>query len=166
MTIANPSNNLKLHRYRGRNKCLHEQLGGGITLTLMLIPAGEFLMGAPESEPESDRSERPQHRVKLESFLMGRYPVTQAQWRVVAGYPLIERKLDPDPSGFKGENRPVEQVSWEEAKEFCQRLSVKTERIYRLSSEAEWEYGCRAETKTPFHYGEIITAELANTNLL
>ncbi|MGK7871980.1 MAG: formylglycine-generating enzyme family protein [Xenococcaceae cyanobacterium] len=162
MTIANPSNNLTLHRYRRRNKCLHEQLGKGITLTLMLIPAGEFLMDAPESEPKSESSERPQHRVKLESFLMGRYPVTQAQWRVVAGYPQIERELNPDPSHFKGENRPVEQVSWEDAKEFCQRLSAKTGRIYRLPSEAEWEYGCRAETETPFHYGEIITAELAN----
>ena len=157
-----PSNNLTLHRYRRKNKCLHEQLAEGITLTLMLIPTGEFLMGAPESEPKSDRSERPQHRVKLESFLMGRYPVTQAQWRVVAGYPSIERSLKPWPSRFQGDNRPVEQVSWEEAVEFCQRLSAKTGRNYHLPSEAQWEYACRAETETPFHYGEIITIELAN----
>ncbi|MGF1480619.1 MAG: formylglycine-generating enzyme family protein [Cyanophyceae cyanobacterium] len=162
MTNAPASSGLMLHRYRRRNKCLHEQLAEGVTLTLMLIPAGEFLMGAPESEPESSGSERSQHRVKLESFLLGRYPVTQAQWRVVAGYPLVERELERNPSTFKGENRPVEQVSWEDAKEFCRRLSAKTGRSYRLPSEAEWEYACRAETETPFHYGEMITAELAS----
>jgi formylglycine-generating enzyme required for sulfatase activity len=162
MDIATPSNNLTLHRYKRRNKCLHEELGEGIKLTLMLIPAGEFLMGAPESEPDSNGDERPQHPVKLESFLLGCYPVTQAQWRIVAGYRQIERKLEPEPSRFKGDNRPVEQVSWEEAVEFCQRLSVEKGRTYRLPTEAEWEYACRAGTQTPFHYGEIITTELAN----
>jgi formylglycine-generating enzyme required for sulfatase activity len=162
MDIATPSNNLTLHRYKRRNKCLHEELGEGIKLTLMLIPAGEFLMGAPESEPDSNDDERPQHPVKLESFLLGRYPLTQAQWRVVAGYKQIDRELKPDPSHFKGDNRPVEQVSWEEAVEFCQRLSVEKGRTYRLPTEAEWEYACRAGTQTPFHYGEIITTEIAN----
>lgn len=190
MDIATPSNNLTLHRYKRRNKCLHEELGEGIKLTLMLIPAGEFLMGAPEGEPESQGDECSQHPVKLESFLLGRYPVTQAQWRIVAGYPQIERKLEPEPSRFKGDNRPVEQVSWEEAVEFCQRLSVEKGRTYRLPTEAEWEYACRSvisdqlpvtseessqnnpprpvgegqgvRAYPPFHYGEIITTELAN----
>ena len=141
-------------------------------------------MGAPESEPESQDRERPQHRVKLESFLLGRYPVTQAQWRVVASWSQSERKLNPDPSRFKGDNRPVERVSWEEAVEFCQRLSAKTGTSYRLPSEAEWEYACRAVIRNqssvtseelsveewnekynqPFHYGEIITTEVANYN--
>ena len=133
-----------------------------MTLTLMLIPAGEFIMGAPKSEPESKDNERPQHRVQLSSFLLGRYPVTQAQWSVVAGYERVDRDLDPDPSTFKGDNRPVEKVSWEDAQEFCKRLSVATGKDYRLPSEAQWEYACRAGTETPFHFGETISPELAN----
>jgi formylglycine-generating enzyme required for sulfatase activity len=93
---------------------------------------------------------------------MGRYPVTQSQWRSVAGYKQEERELKPDPSKFKGDNRPVEQVSWDEAVEFCRRLSVKSGREYRLPSEAEWEYACRAGTTTPFHFGETLDAEIAN----
>jgi formylglycine-generating enzyme required for sulfatase activity len=67
-----------------------------------------------------------------------------------------------DPSRFKGDNRPVEQVSWEDAVEFCDRLSQHTKREYRLPSEAEWEYACRARTTTPFHFGETIATDLAN----
>ena len=130
----------------------------------MLIPAGEFLMGAPESEPESLDNERPQHRVRVQQFLMGCYPVTQAQWGVVAKYQQIERELNPDPSKFKGDNRPVERVSWNDASEFCKRLSAHTGREYKLPSEAEWEYACRGGTQTPFHFGETITTELANYN--
>jgi formylglycine-generating enzyme required for sulfatase activity len=88
--------------------------------------------------------------------------VTQRQWQVVAGYPRIDRDLDPDPSTFKGDDLPVENVSWEDAQEFCQRLSAQTGKDYRLPSEAQWEYACRAGTTTPFHYGETITVELAN----
>jgi formylglycine-generating enzyme required for sulfatase activity len=102
--------------------------------------------------------------VSVPEFCLGRYPVTQAQWRVVAGYEQIEQKLDPDPSRFKGDNRPVEQVSWDDAQEFCRRLSVKSGREYRLPSEAEWEYACRAGTTTPFFFGETLTPELANYN--
>jgi formylglycine-generating enzyme required for sulfatase activity len=92
---------------------------------------------------------------------MGKYPVTQAQWRVVADLPKVERDLAPDPAKFKGDTRPVEQVSWDDAVEFCQRLSKQTGREYRLPSEAEWEYACRAGTKTPFHFGPTITTDLA-----
>jgi formylglycine-generating enzyme required for sulfatase activity len=161
-TMATASNNLTLHRYRRRNKCYTEDLGDGVKLTLMLIPAGEFLMGAPEDELESRENERPQHRVQVPQFLMGRYPVTQAQWLVVAGYPQETQELTPDPSHFKGDNHPVENVSWDDAQEFCNRLSVKTGKTYCLPSEAQWEYACRAGTTTPFHYGEIITSELVN----
>ncbi|MFM7449748.1 MAG: formylglycine-generating enzyme family protein [Leptolyngbyaceae cyanobacterium] len=111
--------------------------------------------------------------------MIGKFAVTQAQWRSVAGLPKINRDLDPDPSHFKGANRPVEQVSWEEVVEFCERLSRKTGKQYRLPSEAEWEYACRASpiqtsgtpgigevrsagTTTPFHFGETITTDLAN----
>ena len=95
---------------------------------------------------------------------MGRYPITQAQWRVVAGLSLVNRELNPEPSNFKGDNLPVEQVSWYEAVEFCDRLSAKTGRPYRLPSEAEWEYACRAGTTTPFHFGKTLTTEVANYN--
>jgi formylglycine-generating enzyme required for sulfatase activity len=135
---------LSLHRYKRTNKSYSEDLG------------------APEDEPESSDQERPQHLVKVAQFYMGRFPVTQAQWRVVAGYEPIDRLLDSDPSGVKGDNRPVEQVSWEDAQEFCQRLSEKTGREYKLPSEAQWEYACRAGTTTPFHFGETIVPELAN----
>lgn len=158
---ASLPSNLSLYRYKRTNKSYTEDLGNGIKLTLMLIPGGEFVMGAPESEPESGSDERPQHRVRVTQFLMGRFPVTQAQWREVAGHG-VEKKLNPDPSSFKGDNRPVEQVSWEDAQEFCKRLSQKTGKTYRLPSEAQWEYACRAGTETPFYFGETILPELAN----
>jgi formylglycine-generating enzyme required for sulfatase activity len=154
--------NLSLYRYRRTNKSYTENLGSEVKLTLMLIPAGEFMMGAPADEPESRDAERPQHLVQVPQFMMGRYPVTQAQWRVVAGYEGSNRELNPDPSRLKGDNRPVEQVSWKDAQEFCQRLSAKTGKNYRLPSEAEWEYACRAETVTPFHFGETISTDGAN----
>jgi formylglycine-generating enzyme required for sulfatase activity len=153
---------LTLHRYKRTNKSYTEDLGNGVKLTLMLIPAGELIMGAPTEESESGDDERPQHLVKLPQFLLGRYPVTQAQWRVVAGYDGSAQELDPEPSHFKGDHRPVEQVSWEDAQEFCRRLSAQTGKNYRLPSEAQWEYACRTGITTEFHFGEAITPELAN----
>ncbi len=140
-----------------------ERLDETLTLALVKIPAGTFLMGAPEEEPESLSSERPQHEVSVSEFYMGKYPVTQAQWRFVAAQlPQVNRELEIDPSRFKGDNLPVETISWLDAEEFCQRLSRHTGRLYRLPSEAEWEYACRAGTTTPFHFGETINAEVAN----
>jgi formylglycine-generating enzyme required for sulfatase activity len=95
---------------------------------------------------------------------MGRYPITQAQWKAIAKLKPISQRLDPDCFRFKGDNRPVENVSWKDAIEFCARLSRHTGKNYRLPSEAEWEYACRAETTTPFHFGETISTELANYN--
>jgi formylglycine-generating enzyme required for sulfatase activity len=155
-------NHLSLYRYKRTNKSYTEDLGNGVKLTLMLIPAGEFSMGAPQEELESRNEERPQRLVRVSQFLMGRYPVTQAQWRAVAGYDRIAQDLDPDPSDFKGDNRPVENVSWDDAQEFCKRLSAQTGKDYWLPSEAQWEYACRAGTTTPFHFGETITSELVN----
>ncbi|HAJ62334.1 MAG TPA: formylglycine-generating enzyme family protein, partial [Cyanobacteria bacterium UBA8543] len=91
---------------------------------------------APTEEEGSGDSERPQHVVTVASFVMGKYPVTQAQWQAVAALPMVERELDPDPSYFKGDQRPVENVSWYDAVEFCQRLSQHTGRDFRLPSEA------------------------------
>ncbi len=149
---------------RKRAEFRTEDLGGGVTLDLMVIPGGTFTMGSPENEEGRRDNEGPQREVTVPPFLMGKYAVTQAQWRVVAALPKVARDLNADPSSFKGDNRPVEQVSWDEAVEFCQRLTKKTGREYRLPSEAEWEYACRAGTQTPFHVGETITTDLANYN--
>ncbi len=144
----------------GYVELLNEKIG----LEMVSMAPGTFFMGAPEREPESEDHERPQHNVSVPAFLMGRYPVTQAQWRVVASYPVVDRDLNSDPSSFKGDDLPVEQVSWDDAIEFCQRLSQQTSKTYRLPSEAEWEYACRAGTQTPFYFGETLTPELANYN--
>ncbi len=139
-----------------------EDLGNNVTLDMVEIPGGRFIMGSPEGE--GGDNEKPQHEVTVPSFFMGKFPVTQAQWKEIASLPKVERDLKPDPSYFKGDERPVEQVSWYDAVEFCQRLSRLTGKEYRLPSEAEWEYACRAGTTTPFHFGETITSELANYN--
>ncbi|MEA5593328.1 SAV_2336 N-terminal domain-related protein [Rivularia sp. UHCC 0363] len=139
-----------------------ENQGDETALEMVQIPGGTFTMGAPETEEGSKDDERPQHQVTVPDFFMGKYPVTQAQWKFVASLPQVNRELKADPSYSKGDNRPVERVSWFDAVEYCQRLSQHTKRNYRLPSEAEWEYACRAGTTTPFHFGETITSELAN----
>jgi formylglycine-generating enzyme required for sulfatase activity len=151
-----------LHRQKRQVQYFTEDLGNDIGLDMILIPGGTFLMGSPEDEPERHDREGPHHPVTVPTFLLGRYPVTQMQWFVVAQLPQINQNLKPTPSTFKGNNRPVESVSWWQAVEFCDRLSVYSGREYRLPSEAEWEYACRAGTTTPFHVGETITTDLAN----
>ena len=133
-----------------------------VQLEMVQIPGGSFVMGAPKSEAGSSDDERPQHSVTITAFALGKYPVTQSQWRTIAVLPEVNRGLEPNPSDFKGDNRPVENVSWQDAVEFCDRLSQHTNKQYRLPSEAEWEYACRAGTTTPFHFGETITTDLAN----
>jgi len=140
-----------------------EYLGEGTSLEMVAIPGGTFWMGSPYTETRQwDRPDGPQHRVAVAPFFIGKYPVTQAQWQAVATLPEVSCPLDPNSSYFKGDEWPVERVSWYEAVEFCARLSRKTRRTYRLPSEAEWEYACRAGTITPFHFGETITSDLAN----
>jgi len=131
-------------------------------IPLVIIPAGSFLMGSPEDEPGRSKAEGPQREVTLAAFWMAQTPITQAQWREVASWPKINLDLNPDPSHFKGDNRPVEQVSWVDAIEFCNRLSQRTGRRYTLPSESQWEYACRAGTTTPFHFGPTINTKLAN----
>jgi len=158
---------------RSQAEFFPEDLGKGIILEMVSIPGGTFMMGSPtfmmafmmgSPDNEGDADEKPQHQVKISPFFMGKYAVTQAQWKVVAALPKIKIDLNLDPSYFKGTNRPVENVNWHEAQEFCQRLSKKTGKTYRLPSEAEWEYACRAGTTTPFHFGETITTDLVNYN--
>ncbi len=156
-----------------------EDLGKGITLEMVAIPGGTFLMGTEDEEIErlvkkfnweGFRRERPQHEVTVPSFFMGKYPITQAQWKAIASRTdlKVKQDLDFNPAYFKdrpdSDRRPVEQVNWYDAIEFCARLSKLTVREYRLPSEAEWEYACRAGTTTPFYFGETITGELANYN--
>ncbi|ACC85069.1 formylglycine-generating enzyme family protein [Nostoc punctiforme] len=133
-----------------------------LLIEMVAIPGGTFEMGSPPDEPERYDDENPQYRVTVQPFFLAKYPVTQAQWQFVAQLPQVNRELDRDPSDFKGANRPVENVSWYDAVEFCDRLSQYTGRPYTLPSEAEWEYACRAGTTTPFHFGETITSDLAN----
>ncbi|MFP4650910.1 MAG: SAV_2336 N-terminal domain-related protein [Phormidium sp.] len=161
-TLTRNGGNWVIQRRQGKAEGYVEPLNNQVELEMILIPSGTFFMGAPEDEPESEDSERPQHQVTVSEFFMGHYPVTQTQWRVVASYPVVERDLDPDPSRFKGDDLPVEQVSWLDAIEFCQRLSNQTGQLYRLPSEAEWEYACRAGTQTPFYFGETLSSNLAN----
>ena len=130
-----------------------EDLGNGVKLEMIAIPGGTFLMGSPENEAERQDYESPKHQVTVPSFFMGKYPLTQAQYQAILG---------SNPSYFKGNNRPVETVSWDDAVLFCQKLSQRTGKSYRLPSEAEWEYACRAGTKTPFSFGDNITPDLVN----
>ncbi|ODH00350.1 hypothetical protein A4S05_33540 [Nostoc sp. KVJ20] len=134
-------------------KFFKEDLGNGITLEMVKILAGSFKMGSPPGETGRSQSEEPQHAVNVPAFFIGKFQVTQEQYQQIMG---------SNPSSFKGAKRPVEKVSWNDAVEFCKKLSQKTGREYRLPSEAEWEYACRAGTNTPFHFGETITTELAN----
>ncbi|MEO1209810.1 MAG: formylglycine-generating enzyme family protein [Cyanobacteria bacterium J06638_20] len=133
---------------------------GGLVLDMVSIPGGTFTMGAPDDEPLSSRLvsyERPQHEVSVPQFLMSRYLVTQAQFQAVMSH---------NPSHFAegGAKRPVENVTWDDAVAFCEALSRLTGREYRLPSEAEWEYACRAGTTTPFYFGPTLTTDLANYN--
>jgi formylglycine-generating enzyme required for sulfatase activity/uncharacterized protein with von Willebrand factor type A (vWA) domain len=156
------SSNLTINPYPQQATGFIQDLANDTQLEMMLIPGGTFIMGSPPEELKHQEDESPQHSVTVQPFFIGKYPVTQAQWRFVAKLPQMNKELKPDPSNFKGDNRPVERVSWEDAVEFCLRLSQYTGRTYSLPSEAEWEYACRAGTTTPFHFGETITTDLAN----
>nr|ADN16397.1 protein of unknown function DUF323 [Gloeothece verrucosa PCC 7822] len=137
-----------------------EKLSNNIHLDMTYLSGGIFTMGSPAEEGKDQ--EKPQHEVIIQPFFMAKYPITQAQWKAVAMLPKVKRSLNLEPSKFKGDNRPVENVSWYDAVEFCQRLSVVSKREYRLPSEAEWEYATRATTNTPFYLGETLTTDFAN----
>lgn len=137
-----------------------EDLGLGVVLKLVRAHADSFQIGSPKDEGEDN--ERPQSQITIAPFWIGQTLVTQAQWSMVAAMRPIGRKLAANPSRFKGANRPVEQVSWDDAVEFCRRLTRHSGSEYQLPSEAEWEYACRAGTTTPFHFGETLTSGLAH----
>jgi eukaryotic-like serine/threonine-protein kinase len=138
---------------QGQARFFIEDIGNDITFDMVAIPGGSFVMGSPDTEAGRINDEGPQRTVNISPFFMGRYEVTQEQYQAVMGN---------NPSYFKGAKRPVENVSWNEAVEFCRKLYQKTGKNYRLPSEAEWEYACRAGTTTPFYFGETITSDLVN----
>jgi formylglycine-generating enzyme required for sulfatase activity len=110
------------------------------------LPAGQFLMGSPDSDPYAQSDEKPQHQVKINSFAIGKYPITQAQYQAVMGTNRSHFSNNPQ--------NPVEKVSWDDAQAFCQKLSQITGKTYRLPTEAEWEYACRAGTTTRYYFGD------------
>ena len=128
-------------------------LGKGVKLDLVLIPAGTFLMGSPKSEEDRSDNEK-QHEVTLtKPFYMGKYEVTQEQWEAVMG---------KNPSEDKGRKLPVTNVSWEDCQEFIKKLNKETDGGYRLPTEAEWEHACRAGTSTAYSYGDNLSKSDAN----
>jgi formylglycine-generating enzyme required for sulfatase activity len=148
-----------------------EQIAEDLMLEMVYVPSGDYVMGAPDKEESSYAHERPQHLVTVSAFLMGKYPITQAQYESVMGKNPSRFKDKPD-----SPSRPVENVSWEDAQEFCKKLSELSGREYHLPSEAQWEYACRAMPSPPisrnekeiiyppFHFGETILTKVANYN--
>ena len=125
-----------------------------VNLPLVSIPAGEYEVEKGDSVEQ----------IMVKDFWMSQTQITQEQWVAVAQLPKIKTDLNPSPSKFQGNQRPVEQVNWHEAQEFCQRLSQETGEEIKLPTEEQWEYACRAGTETPFHFGETLTDKLANYN--
>lgn len=119
-----------------------------IKIETVSLEGGTFTMGGNRNEDTC-----PKHEVTLSPFAMGKYQVTQAQWWAVAELLRVEINLNPDPSYFKGGTLPVELVNWFECVEFCKRLSAATGETYRLPTEAEWEYACRAGSTKRYCFG-------------
>ena len=144
------SNRVSIQRSQREAKQYVHDLGNGIKLEMVEIPAGRFMMGAVPNEGDAGSAEYPQHCVNVPKFYMSKYQITQAQYQQVMG---------TNPSHFKGNLLlPVENVNWENAKAFCGKLG----KGYRLPSEAEWEYACRAGTTTPFYFGNTIAPSMVN----
>ena len=133
---------------------LPEDFTNAIGIQFKLLPAGEFMMGSPNDDPDKDSDETPQHRVQItKPFYLGIYEVTQQQYEKVMG---------KNPSEFKGPSQPVEKISWEDATEFCRKLSeMDGKNDYRLPTEAEWEYACRAGTSTRYSCGDKLDPAFA-----
>ena len=151
---------LPTSRRSGKAKYITLELGNNIALDLVGIPGGKFNLGSPTQELEREAAESPQHIVTVRPFLIGKYPITQAQWIAVMGN---------NPARFVFDNaeqskKPIERVSYQDCMLFCDRLAPRIGRDIRLPSEAEWEYACRGKTQTPFHFGVTISSELANYN--
>jgi formylglycine-generating enzyme required for sulfatase activity len=129
-------------------KGLPEEITNSIGMKFRLIEKGRFLMGASQGDADASESEKPSHKVKItKPFYIGVYEVTQAQYQAVMG---------KNPSHFKGPNHPVDSVSWKAAAKFCKKLSKREGVLYRLPTEAEWEYACRAGSKKQYYWGDTM----------
>ncbi|PZV18962.1 MAG: serine/threonine protein kinase [Pseudanabaena sp.] len=153
-------NQLQINTRQKTGKIYIETLGNvqgrPIGLEMVFIPAGRLQIGSPINEFERSEEESPRHIVNISPFFMSRFPITQRQWKIL---------MDNNPAIFIGNgDRPVETVTWYDTQVFCQKLAERTGRPYRLPSESEWEYACRAGTLTAFGFGETIAANLANYN--
>jgi len=138
-----------------------DDLGQGVSIDLVLIPAGKFVMGSPASEEGRTDDDETQQEVTLTTpFYMGKYAVTQEQWEAVMGAGFLW--FGGNPSRTKGDKLPVTDVSWDDCQVFIKKLNAKTDGGYRLPTEAEWEYACRAGTSTAYSYGDNITPKDAN----
>lgn len=161
-TVSVDSSGRITRRQAGPVQFYQEDLGNNVKLEMVAVPGGRFQMGSPESESGRD-SDETQYWVRVSDFWIGRYEVTQAQWKAVMG------KLPPNMADlgneFKGDDLPVVCVSWDEAKAFIQKLNAKLNNAnYRLPREAEWEFAARAGKPTPFGFGATITPEIENYN--
>jgi formylglycine-generating enzyme required for sulfatase activity len=163
-TVTLDRNGKEIARETRQARYFTVELGNGVTLEMVEVPGGTFTMGSPAAEINREDDEGPQRRVTVQSFRMGRFEVTQRQWLAVMG------KFPTEP-GFRGDDLPVERVSWNDAQEFLSTLNQKLnlqnrgrQYQYRLPSEAEWEYAARAGTTTPFAFGETVTPQIVNYN--
>ena len=140
---------------KGTCRVLTLDIGGGEKMEFVRISKGKFTMGSPKEKEEKERGDdEDEHEVEItKDFYLGRYAVTQAQYKAIVG---------ENPSSFKGDRLPVETVSWDDAVKFCEKFSTKLNRKTMLPSEAQWEYACRAGTRSPFHFGTKLNGDLAN----
>lgn len=139
-----------------------EEIAEDLSIKMIIIPGGSFMMGAPEGELDSYSDEKPQHLATVPSFAIGQFVVTQAQWKAIANLPKVKQKLNSSPSYYSGDDLSVERVDWFEAVEVCDRLTKLTRKSYRLPSEVEWEYACCAGTASPYNFGPTISTDIAN----
>lgn len=139
-----------------QGQIFQEDLGNGVLLTMVRIAPGKFVMGSPATEEDSQTHEQPQRQVDISEFYLGQTQVTQTQWSAI---------FNDKSASLNRQNRlPAHSMNWLEAIDFCDRLSEKTGRQYRLPSESEWEYACRSHTTTPFAYGDSIIPSVVNYN--
>ncbi len=150
------SNSQIVREIKKQTTYLQIALSKKTNLKMTVIPSGEFLMGSSTDESEFRANETPQHKVKIPKFYLGKYPITQSQ------YFAVMNELPEIAEEFQGEDLPVVNVWLEKALEFCDKLSKNTGKTFRLPTEAEWEYACRAGTDTPYAFGVTITKDIAN----
>ena len=162
-TVAHLDDRGRMTTQEAQAPIVREDLGEGALLDLIQIPAGDFDQGAYQGELQCEMDEFPRHRVRLDTYYMSRYEITQRQWVAACAMPPVERNLPSAPWSMAGPEKPVHGVTWQEATEFCQRLSRGLGRLHRLPTEAEWEYACRGgPIDTPFHFGSLLTDQVAN----